>query len=133
VLTRWDRGELHNLQHADGSRPAFRPYSWAYIIGGNGVRPGRPAPALPDPGELEQARQELEGKTAAVRAMAEFLPDNRERVRDLRRAWQQGQRPQAIPDHEAYARMPHQLITGYLTDGQEVPWVPRRDPCEPGK
>jgi tryptophan halogenase len=125
VLDLWDRGELHGLQHADGSRPAFRPYSWAYIIGGNGVRPRRAAAGDLDPGELERAREELDGKTAAVRAMAGLLPDHRERVRDLREAWQRGERPQAVPDQAAYARMPHQLVTGYLTDGQEVPWAPR--------
>jgi tryptophan 6-halogenase len=126
VLDLWDRGELHDLQHADGSRPAFRPYSWAYIIGGNGVRPRRGAAARIDPGELLRAREELDGKTAAVEAMAGFLPDNRERVRDLRQAWQRGERPQAAPDSAAYAKAPHQLVTGYLTDGGEVPWAPRQ-------
>jgi len=96
------------------------------------MRPRRAAAARDDPGELEQAREELDGKTAAVKAMAELLPGNRERVRDLRQAWQRGERPKAEPDREAYARMPHQLITGYLTDGQEVPWAPRkgRDPAD---
>jgi tryptophan 6-halogenase len=135
VLDLWDRGELHGIQHADGSRPAFRPYSWAYIIGGNGVRPKHAVAARVDPSELEQAREELNGKTRAIKAMAEFLPDNRERVRDLRQAWRRGERPQAAPDHDAYVRMPHQLVTGYLTDGQEVPWAPgrSRDPVDPSR
>lgn len=126
VLALWDRGQLHNIQHADGSRPAFRPYSWAYIIGGNGVLP-QGAPAAPvDPAELARAREELDGKTAAVRALAGLLPDNRERLRDLRQAWARGERPEGEPDRGAYARAPHQLVTGYLTDGQEVPWAPSR-------
>lgn len=133
VLDKWDRGELHDIAHADGSRPAFRPYSWAYIIGGNGVRPRHAAEPMIDPGELERAAAELDGKTAAVTAMAAVLPDNRERVRSLREAWQRGERPQAVPDLRAYANMPHQLITGYLTDGAEVPWVPRRKPRAPAR
>lgn len=58
--------------------------------------------------------------------LAGVLPDNRERLRDLRQAWDRGERPAGEPDRDAYARAPHQLVTGYLTDGQEVPWAPSR-------
>ncbi len=90
------------------------------------MRPSRGAAAPVDPAELEQAREDLDAKTAAARAVAGLLPDNRERLRNLRQAWERGGRPEAEPERGAYAAAPHQLVTGYLTDERDVPWAPRR-------
>ncbi len=125
ILSQWRRGELRGLAAPDGSRPAFTRYSWAYIIGGNGVLPGPEAAVRAlDAAELASARAGLAGKAAAVRAASAVLPGHRDRIASLREAWQRGEQPPARPDRLAYSGHSHQLITGYLTDGREVPWVP---------
>ena len=132
VLSQWHRGELNEIRHSDGSRPAFPPYSWAYIIGGNGMRPQRAHNATIDPAELAQAAEELQANTAAVAALAGVLPDNRERVRSLRDSWQRGERPAARPDPDAYVGRPHQLQTSYVGDARTaVALQPDRRSDEP--
>jgi Tryptophan halogenase len=131
VLDQWHRGDLRGIKPADGSRPPFRTYSWAYILGGNGLIPQHARNARIPAEELARAQEELAGKTAAVNAMLPGLPDNRERVRELREAWQRGERPPPVPDGQAYSRVPHQLVTGYLTDGSEIPWSPQASSAGP--
>lgn len=117
VLAQWHAGAFRGAAHKDGSRPSFRPYSWAYILGGNGVRPRGAADARIDPGELAAARAELAAKRAEIAAVAPSLPDHAGRVRELREAWERGERPGVTPDAGTYASTPHQLETGYLSAG----------------
>lgn len=117
VLDQWHRGDLDGLRPKDGSRPQFTRYSWAYIIGGNGLVPERAAAAAVDEQALAQAKSELAASETAVTELAGHLPDHRQRVRQLRLDWQRGERPPATPDPGVYAGRPHQVATGYLTDG----------------
>lgn len=119
VLDQWHRGDLNGLRPSDGSRPQFTPYSWAYIIGGNGLVPRHAAGAAVDPAELARARADLTVSAAALAELAGMLPDNRQRVRELRQAWQRGERARIAPDPQAFAGFPHQIEAGYLTDGSQ--------------
>jgi tryptophan halogenase len=112
VLDQWHRGDLEGLLLSDGSQAPFSPFSWAYIIGGNGLVPERAA-AHVDPDELAAAKAELAASTAAVSRLAGVLPDNRQRVRALRQAWERGERPPAAPDLQVYNTQP---AVGYLTN-----------------
>lgn len=121
ILDQWHRGDMQGLKPKDGSRPQFTRYSWAYIIGGNGLRPERAADAEIDAGALARAKAELAAGTAAVAEVAGQLPDNRQRVRELRLAWQRGERPPLPPDPATYSSgRPHQVVTGYLSDGGRI-------------
>jgi hypothetical protein len=119
VLEQWDRCALTSLEPADGSAPPFTAYSWAYILAGNGVRPQRVPPDHLDQEALAKARAELAASTAEVARLAGQLPDIRERVAELRLAWQRGERVPAAPDDGAYQGIPHGLSDGYLTDGRQ--------------
>lgn len=119
VLDQWHRGVLASQRAADGSSAPFTSYSWAYIIGGNDVRPQRVPPGGLDAGELARATAELAASSAAVARVADQLPDNRQRVRELRQAWQRGERPPTSPDPGAYAGIPHGNANQYLTDGNK--------------
>ena len=128
VLDQWHRGALAGLRLADGSPAPFTPYSWAYIIGGNELRPQRVTSAGPDPADLARAAAQLAASTAAVAQVAARLPDNRQRVRELRQAWQRGERPPAAPDPGAYAGISHGNVSQYLTDGHKDLIAARRVP-----
>jgi tryptophan halogenase len=119
VLDQWHRGALTGLQPTDGSAAPFTAYSWAYIIAGNGLRPQRVPPDGLDQAELGKAKAQLAASTAAVAQVARRLPDSRQRVAELRLAWQRGERAPAAPNADAYGGIPHGQVDGYLTDGRQ--------------
>lgn len=116
VLGQWHSGVLTGLRRMDGGTPSFSPYSWAYVIGGNGLRPERAADAEVDAGELAKAKADLAAATAAVAAISAKLPDHRLRLRELRQAWQRGERPPLGPEESS--SLAYQQMEKYMTDSK---------------
>jgi hypothetical protein len=56
--------------HALSQSALFFQYSWAYIIGGNGLRPERAADTEVDADALAKAKEELAASTGAVAEVA---------------------------------------------------------------
>ena len=118
LLGQWHSGVLTGLRRADGGLAPFSPYSWAYIIGGNGLRPQRAAGAEVDAGELAEAKADLAGCAATVAAISAGLPGHRQRLRELRQAWQRGERRPLGPEEPS--GLAYQLMAKHMADGKQA-------------
>lgn len=119
MLEQWHTGDLHALPLANGGSPPFTTYSWAYILGGNELVPERAARAKVDPDALARAREDLVSSRAAVAEVIPKLPDNRERVRELRDRWESNGSSPVAADPSAFDVIPGHLRPGFLTDTNE--------------